>query len=217
MARKEKLKEQKAQAKVSPVLSSVPWKNRIVGYGEEEADQLLANPRNWRVHPKAQQAALEGSLDVLGWIQHVTVNRLSGFVLDGHARAALAISHGEKVPCAYVELSPEEEALAISILDSITAQAGTDQALLDSLISDIRTSDIGQELPEGLVDLLESLSPVPENAGLTDEDAVPEVPETPVTMAGDLWRLGDHRLLAGDSTDPECVARLIGDEKPSLV
>ena len=199
------------------VPSSVPWRNRIVGYSEEDADQLLANPRNWRVHPKAQQAALEGSLDTLGWIQHVTVNRITGFVLDGHARAALAISRGEKVPCAYVELSEDEEALAISILDSITAQAGTDQALLDSLIADIRSSDLGQDLPEGLTDLLESLSPVPDNAGLTDEDSVPDVPETPVTQAGDLWLLGNHRLLAGDSTKPEDVARLMDGEKADMV
>ena len=163
------------------MVSSVPWKNRIVGYGLEDADQLLANPKNFRIHPKAQQAALEGSLDKLGWIQNCVVNRLTGFVVDGHARAALAISRHEQVPCVYVELTAEEEALAIATLDTITAQAGTDQEILDSLIADIRQSDLGQDLPEGLTDLLESLSPVPENAGLTDEDAVPEVPETPVT------------------------------------
>ncbi len=45
------------------------WRNRIVGAGEEAPDQLLANPGNWRVHPKAQQDALAGALDEVGWVQ----------------------------------------------------------------------------------------------------------------------------------------------------
>lgn len=163
-----------------------------------DADQLLANPKNWRVHPKAQQTALEGSLDKIGWIQNCIVNRLSGYVLDGHARAALAISRGEKVPCLYVELSPEEEALAIATLDSITGMAGTDQSILDSLIADVRASDLGQDLPSGLLDLLESLSPEPPAAGMTDPDEVPPVPEVPVSRSGDLWVMG------GRVTCPDC-------------
>jgi len=47
------------------------WRNRIVGSGEEAPDQLLANPANWRIHPKAQQDALAGALDQVGWVQQV--------------------------------------------------------------------------------------------------------------------------------------------------
>jgi hypothetical protein len=129
-------------------ISSVPWRNRIVGYGEEEASQLLANPKNWRIHPKNQQAALEGSLDKIGWIQNCVVNRSTGFVIDGHARVALAISRGEKVPCLYVELTPQEEALAIATLDSITALARTDKDILDSLVLDLRGFEL--DLGDGL-------------------------------------------------------------------
>ena len=69
----------------------VTWRNRIVGSGEEQPDQLLANPANWRIHPKAQQQALAGSLDVVGWVAPVLVNRRTGYVVDGHARVALEV------------------------------------------------------------------------------------------------------------------------------
>ena len=53
--------------------------------------------------------------------------------------------------------------------------------------------------------------------GLTDEDAVPELPETPVSVAGDVWILGNHKLLVGDATDPGAVARLMAGETADLV
>ena len=54
------------------------WRNRILGGGEEAPDQLLANPTNWRIHPEAQQDALAGALDAVGWVQQVLVNRRTG-------------------------------------------------------------------------------------------------------------------------------------------
>src|SRR5690348_10145058 len=80
------------------------WRNRIVGHGEEDPEQLLANPNNWRIHPKSQQDALKGVLSEVGWVQDVIVNKRTGFVVDGHARVALAISAGERVPVVYVDL-----------------------------------------------------------------------------------------------------------------
>ena len=98
----------------TPPSQRAAWRNRIVGTGEEAPDQLLANPRNWRLHPRNQQAALAGSLDAVGWVHQVMVNRQTGFVVDGHARVALAISRNEpSVPVLYVDLSPDEEALVL--------------------------------------------------------------------------------------------------------
>jgi DNA modification methylase len=194
-------------------ISSVPWRNRIVGYGEEDATKLLANPKNWRIHPKNQQAALEGSLDKIGWIQNCVVNRSTGFVIDGHARVALAISRNEKVPCLYVELTPQEEALAIATLDSITALARTDQDILDSLVMDLRGFEL--DLGDGLEDLLESLSPLGA-APVSGEDDAPPVPEAPVTQLGDLWLLGEHRVLCGDCRDFGSVHRLMGAARVNL-
>src|SRR5476649_2556080 len=64
--------------------ASVVWKNRIVGYGEEPPDQLLANEKNWRIHPKIQQDALQGALSKVGIVQNVIVTRRSGKMIDGH-------------------------------------------------------------------------------------------------------------------------------------
>lgn len=115
------------------------WQNRIVGYGEEEPDQLLANPANWRIHPKHQQEALGAVLDNVGWVQNVIVNRRTGFVVDGHMRVALAISKGAKVPVTYVDLTPDEEALVLASFDPISAAAATDAQKLDELLQGVST------------------------------------------------------------------------------
>ncbi len=123
-------------------MASEPWKNQIIGYGEEPPESLLAHPMNPKIHPKTQQDALAGSLNELGWIAPVVVNRTTAHVLDGHARIGLAISRGEPmVPIAYVEISPEQEALAVAIYDPIGAMAVTDREQLDALLQEVSTGD----------------------------------------------------------------------------
>lgn len=81
------------------------WRNRIVGHGEEDPTQLLAHPENWRIHPRYQQAVLEGVLDDVGWVQSVIVNRTTGHLIDGHLRVMLAMRREEgSIPVDYVVL-----------------------------------------------------------------------------------------------------------------
>jgi len=190
-------REERVMAKPKPnsalAADPVVWQNRIIRYGEAAPDQLLANPKNWRVHPQAQQDALEGALRKVGIVQNVVVNERSGKMIDGHLRVQMAISSGQPtVPITYVDLSDEEEALILATIDPVTGLAGTDQTLLDSLITDIRLSDLGMELGTGLNDLLDSLSPDPSLAAAEGEDEVPAVPANPVSRPGDLWHLGGH-------------------------
>jgi hypothetical protein len=188
------------------------WRNRIAGSGEEAPDQLLANPANWRIHPKAQQDALAGALDAVGWVQQVLVNRRTGFVVDGHARVALALSRGEPtVPVLYVDLEPDEEALVLATLDPIGAMAGRDDEKLRVLLADVTVDDAG------LLALLGELRGDEPKTGLTDPDEVPEPPDEPYVKPGDLYRLGDHRILCGDATDPAAVARLLDGAAPTLL
>src|SRR5207249_8671297 len=112
------------------------WRNRIVGHGAEAPDQLLANPANWRTHPKEQQVALAGSLSEVGWVQQVLVNRTTGHVVDGHLRVELAISRNEpSVPVTYVELSLAEEQLVLATLDPLAAMAAAEQDALPALLA----------------------------------------------------------------------------------
>ena len=110
------------------------WKSRIVGEGTAKSTDLLANPFNWRIHPKPQQDALQAALTEIGWVQRIVVNKRTGHVVDGHARAKLAISNGEQdVPVIYVDLSEDEEKLVLATLDPICAMAATDQQMIDDL------------------------------------------------------------------------------------
>jgi DNA modification methylase len=193
-------------------MTALAWRNRIVGAGEEAPDQLVANPANWRTHPGPQREALRGSLSTVGWVQQVMVNQRTGFVIDGHARVEEALSRNEPtVPVLYVDLSPEEEALVLATLDPIGAMATRDDARLQELLSGLVVDDAG------LLALLGDLAGPEAKPGLTDPDDVPETPEVPSVKRGELYRLGDHRLLCGDATNPQDVARLLDGAAPTLL
>jgi ParB-like chromosome segregation protein Spo0J len=134
------------------VPAATAWESRIVGWDEVPPDQLLANPANFRRHPARQREALRGSLDELGVIAPVIVNRTTGFVLDGHARVEEYLTAGlARVPVAYVELSPEQERLALLALDPISALAVNDGRALQALLDEVETQSEG--LAELLLDL----------------------------------------------------------------
>jgi len=120
------------------------WANMIVEYGEIAPDQLLANPRNFRRHPGDQRDALRGSLNELGIIAPVVINRQTGNMIDGHARVEEYLSAGvQKVPYVMIDVPPEKEALALLSLDPIAAMAESDKEALDELLRDANTSEEG--------------------------------------------------------------------------
>ena len=192
------------------------WQDRIVGQGKENPEQLLANPQNWRIHPKHQQDALKGALDEIGWIQQVIVNQRTGHLVDGHLRVELSMREGEtEVPVIYVDLSEAEEKLALATIDPLSAMAETDQGMLDRLIEDLEVnSDDLNSLLESLAsqDLLDE----PDD-GLTDDDACPDPQEKTTSLPGDIWILGSHRLMCGDGTDTNQVEQLVQSEAVDMV
>ena len=187
-----------AKAKAEPI----PWRNRICGQGMEAPQNLIANPRNWRTHPALQQRALADVLSEVGWVQDVIVNQRTGHILDGHLRVSLAVARGEPtIPVKYVDLDEAEEALVLLTLDPLAAMAGAGSDALARLLADVHTdSGALQAMLEGLAHKAGLNGAKP---GLTDPDDVPEPPEEPVSKPGDLWLLGDHRLLCGDATKGE--------------
>lgn len=155
------------------------WKNRIVGYGEEDADQLLANDANWRIHPFFQQTALSEILEKIGWVQSVIVNKRTSeewgadrfveTVVDGHLRVSLAISREEKVPVVYVDLSPSEESLTLATFDPLSSLAATDFSKLRELAKGLTIEPSGvQEMLSGLLSINNSGSRRSSNPKLKD-------------------------------------------------
>jgi hypothetical protein len=143
----------------------------------------------------------------VGWVAQVMVNTTTGHVIDGHARVEEALSRGEPtVPVLHVELTEQEEDLVLASFDPIAAMAQADRAALEALLADLSVDDAG------LAALLADLAGDLPKAGLTDPDEAPERPAEPYVKAGELWLLGSHRLLCGDSTRPEDVERLMDGE-----
>ena len=126
-----------------------PWGNRIIGTASVPASQLLANEKNFRIHPQPQQDVLAAVLNEIGFVQSVIVNKRTSkawgrdrgveTVLDGHLRISLAISRSDdfEVPVSYVDLLPEEEAAIMASFDPIGAMATTDREKLDALVAEL--------------------------------------------------------------------------------
>ncbi len=123
---------------------AAPWQNRIVGEGEVAAVDLVPHPQNWRKHPAGQGTVLGQTLDGVGWVQRVIVNRRTGRMLDGHLRAELARKQGEQtpVPVVYVDLSEDEERTILATLDPIAGMAIADEATLAGLVRSIEDADL---------------------------------------------------------------------------
>jgi DNA modification methylase len=183
--------------------------DRIKTFKRVKVTDLIDNPRNWRKHPDAQRNALGGLLESVGWADAVLARETDEglMLIDGHLRKELAAD--SKVPVLVLDVTEAEADLILATHDPLTAMAETDQALLDELVQGL---EIDNDETQKMLDELAS-DPVIEVV----EDEVPEVPEEPTTKVGDLFELGDHRLLCGDCTSADNVARLMDGAKASLL
>ena len=196
-------------------------RNRIVGHGDVSPENLLANPRNWRRHPKHQVEALESLLQRVGWVQQVIVNFQTGLMIDGHLRVELAKRRKEAaIPVVYVDLEEDEEALILATFDPISALAETDRDQLEELLKGLEVQDpalqamLGDLAKGNGLDLSAALDGTLFGADL---DSVPEPPAEPVTTPGELIILGRHRLLCGDATRSEDLAHLMDGTQADIV
>lgn len=175
---------------------------------------LKPNPHNWRTHPERQKKILDAMLSEVGWAGVALWNEQTGRLIDGHARREWAIAHGEVMPVLVGSWSEAEERKILATLDPIADMAEQADEIYRELLKGLETkSDDMREWVDGL---LEELDKPTGTDGLTDPDEVPDVPEEPITKPGDLWILGEHRLLCGDSTKIEDVSVVLSGSIPFL-
>jgi hypothetical protein len=152
------------------------------------------------------------SIKEFGFQQPIVVDR-AGVIIVGHGRYQASKSLGlETVPVVIADLSPEK-AKAYRIADNKTNEySDWDIGLLQQEFTDLLDINYDLELTGFDADELEKLI-VGEKEGLTDEDAVPETPEEPKAQLGDIYKLGKHRLMCGDSTKIDDVDKLLQGKK----
>ena len=192
-------------------------------YEWRNVDDLIPYARNARTHSPEQVAKLASSIKEFGFINPVIISE-DGGVLAGHGRIMAANKLGIKeVPCVVESHLTEAQKRAYILADNrLALDAGWDEEMLKIELSDLKEMDFDMDLlgfnEEELSAYLDAMED--ESNGVEDsEDDEVEVDEEsePITKPGYLWRLGEHRLICGDSTDTEIVKRLFGDRKPILM
>lgn len=181
----------------------------------------LSAIRPWSDNPRGiseeSMAGLRASLETFGLVDLMVVNKRNMTLVSGHQRLKILLEEEViSAPCLMVDLDDmAQQALAITINNQEIA--GYFTAALIPILERMR-----QEIPEDylalrMAELRESAESLElENIGKTAPDDIPEAPKEAVSKTGDLWILGEHRLLCGDSTDPQQVVRLMDGQKANL-
>ena len=190
-------------------------RDRVVELKRVRTKDLVPNPKNWRRHPKAQADALRALLGEIGNSDALLVRELPDGrlqLIDGHLRAETMPD--EEVPVLVLDLDEDEADKLLLTLDPLGGMASADSARLDALLESVRIDDPAIQallddlrVQEGL--LLENLNDL-----VDPEPQVDKAEELRCkwgTEAGQLWQAGPHRLICGDSRDPDTIRRLWDD------
>jgi len=175
-------------------------------------DRLIPYIRNARTHSEEQVAQVAASIAEFGFVNPILA-AADGVIIAGHARLAAARKLGmTEVPVIVLDHLSETQRRALVLADNrLALNAGWDEDMLrvelESLREDSFNLDIVGFTDEEMDNLLRE--PEPAGGGETDEDAVPETQETAVTVPGDVWLLGAHRLLCGDATQITDVEKVM--------
>jgi DNA modification methylase len=184
-----------------------------------QLETLIPYAQNPRTHSDAQVTQIAASIAEFGFNNPILVDTKAG-IIAGHGRLLAARQlQLEQVPVIVLDHLTEAQKRAYVIADNqLALNAGWDDDLLRAELAALQAEDFNVRLigfeDEELARLLATQDAA---EGLTDEDAVPELAETPVSAAGDLWLLGSHRLLVGDATNQDDVAKLMAGGAADLV
>ena len=181
-------------------------------------DRLIPYAKNSRTHSDEQIAQIAASIKEWGITTAILVDE-SGGVIAGHGRLLAARKLGiAEVPVMVAAGWTDAQKRAYVIADNkLALNAGWDESMLLLELGEIGELGFNVDLIGFSAEEIEAMRPEELTQGLTDEDAVPEVPETPVTVLGDVWLCGKHRVMCGDSTSIDSVDTLMNGDKASLV
>lgn len=179
--------------------------------------EIIPYARNPRKNEDAI-AKVSASLKEYGWQQPIVVDA-EMVIIAGHTRLEAAKRlKMEKVPIHIADKLTEAQVKAFRIADNrVSQEAEWDMDLLKIELGDLEGLDFDLSLTGFDDDELNALMLEAVEEGLTDDDEVPEAPENPVSVLGDVWTLGNHRLMCGDSTGVDDVEKLINKEKIDVV
>lgn len=181
-------------------------------------DALIPYARNSRTHSENQIAQIAASIKEFGFTNPVLIDSDDG-IIAGHGRVLAARKLGvQKVPCLRLAHLTVAQRQAYVIADNkLALNAGWDEEMLRVELTEL--SDLGYDLDlTGFnADELADLMPTEEKAGLTDDDESPPLRENPVSELGNVWILGNHRVMCGDSTSIDAVATLMAGAKADMV
>ena len=179
--------------------------------------ELIPYARNSRTHSDEQVGQIAASIKEWGWTVPVLIES-NGGLIAGHGRILAAQKLGiEDVPCMVAEGWTDAQRKAYVIADNkLALNSGWDDEMLKVELGELGELDFDLSLTGFDPDELAAFF-VEEIEGLTDEDAVPDAPEVPVTVEGDVWLLGKHRLMCGDSTSIDAVDKLMNGQKADMV
>ena len=184
-----------------------------------ETATLIPYAKNSRTHSEAQVAQIAGSIKEFGFNNPVLIDEDNG-IIAGHGRVMAAQKLGlQAVPCIRLAHLSETQRKAYVIADNrLALNAGWDDQMLTVELQELNAESFDLSLLGFEADELNALlNPINETEGLTDEDAVPEVPEEPKTKPGDIYKLGRHRLMCGDSTSIDAVEKLMDGQRADMI
>lgn len=178
---------------------------------------LIPYDRNTKKHDKTQINNVAESIKQYGFVQPIVIDK-DNVVVIGHCRLLAAKQLKMKeVPCVCVDDLTEEQVKALRIVDNKSNESEWDLDILPDELAELDLSDFDFDF--GIEDEAEETEIVEDEALSTEEDEIPEVEEDaePTTKRGDVWQLGNHRLVCGDSTDAETVRKLMNGKTADCV
>jgi len=178
---------------------------------------LIPYVNNSRTHDEEQVTQLASSMKEFGFTNPVLIDEQDGLIA-GHGRVLAAKRLGlEEIPAIIVDGLTEAQKKALVIADNqLALNADWDIDKLKLEVDTLGELDFDLDLLGFDADFLKDLMADPIEEGKTDEDSVPEVVENPVTVEGDIWLLGNHRLMCGDSTSIDALETLCGEPRVDM-